>query len=227
MTLRVEFAGEVREVDDRLTFGRAGDLEVDSNPYMHRLVGEFVLIDEVWWLCNVGSRQHLTVVDVEGKRAELPPGTREALLAPGGVVRFEAGRSPYELTYERDDPEVAEEPGNHAPGTATLNWKVRLTQREVDFLVTFARPLLLATGEPLPTYAEVARVWGVSPKTLDNTLQGFKRKLREARLAGDEPLEALLVLLIRHDELTLDDLQWADLDGTPRPAGGGPRFVRG
>jgi hypothetical protein len=39
-----------------LNFGRAGDLPVDSNQFMHRLVGRVVSREGVWWLQNLGTR---------------------------------------------------------------------------------------------------------------------------------------------------------------------------
>jgi hypothetical protein len=108
----------------------------------------------------------------------------------------------------------------------TVEFDAILTPREVDFLVTFARSLMEG-GEhgQVPTYSEVAELWGVAPKTLDNTLQSVKRKMRNAGLATDEPLDVLVRVAVWHSLITPADLEWAAFgDGAPRPAAGGPRF---
>lgn len=222
--LTVEFAGEEREVDTRLTFGRNGDLELDSNQYMHRLVGEFVSEGGGWWIRNVGSRIHLTLVSDDGVRVDLPPGSVAALVAESGVVRFTAGPAPYELTFRLEGLDLPSAAQASCAGESTTQFAVVLTPREVDFLVTFARPRLLGLDEQMPTYAEVAQIWGVSTKTLDNTVQGLKRRLRDAGVVRDQPLEAMVGILVRHGFVNRADLEWADVERLRRPASTGPRF---
>lgn len=210
------------------TFGRDADIDLDTNPYLHRRTGAFHRDGEVWWLVNVGSKLHLTVVGDDGTRADLPPGTRHQLTPPGGVVRVVAGRADYELRYGIADDMAAAADLDLPPsdGTQTVGLELTLTPREIDFLVTFARPHLLGRNDPLPTYATVAETWAVSPKTLDNTLQSIKRKFRAAGLVRrDESLDGIVQQAVRHSLVTIDDLTWADLDGpAPRPAASGQRF---
>ena len=63
--LYLEFCGEDWTLGDgeSLSFGRAGDLVIDDNPYLHRIVGRFVCRDGAWWLDNIGSRVTLAVRD--------------------------------------------------------------------------------------------------------------------------------------------------------------------
>ncbi len=225
--LIVEFAGEEHVVADRLTFGRTADIEIDVNRYLHRRVGEFFQADGVWALRNVGSHIHLTLVSDDGKRVDLPPNAMQLLASSAGVVRFSAGPANYEVHYRL--PHLApldEATQTDLLGESTTQFALVFTPREIDFLVTFARPQLRHTDEPMPTYAEVARTWGVSPKTLDNTVQGIKRKLRGAGLARDEQLEALVTMVVRHGLVTIRDLEWAALDtDEPQPSASGPRFT--
>jgi hypothetical protein len=224
--LTVEFAGETREVSDRLSFGRTGDLELDVNRYMHRLIGEFFADGDMWWVRNLGSRIHLTLVSDDGTRVDLPPGSVQGLASSAGVLRFNAGPARYELSYAIDGLQVPARAEIDFAGESTTQFGVILTPREVDFLVTFARPRLLGYDEPMPTYAEVAQLWGVASKTLDNTVQSLKRKLRDAGLARDEPLDVMVGLVVRHGLVTRADLAWADFDGVgPRGAADGPRFT--
>ncbi len=223
--LKVGFAGEEWDVSERLTFGRSGDIELDNNLYMHRLIGEFFVEDDVWWLRNLGARIYLTAVAVDGTRLELPPTSMQALASPSGVVRFNAGPTHYELDFAiagLRSPAVDDRP---TVGENTTQAAVLLTPREVDFLVTFGRSRLLGFEAEVPTYAEVATTWGVATKTVDNTMQSLRRKLRSAGLARDESLEVMMGLVVRHGLVTRVDLAWADLGGNaPRPAWQGPRF---
>ncbi len=225
--LRIEFAGERIDVTERLSFGRSAQLSVDENRHLHRQVGEVFADRGLWWLRNLGSRIHLTVHGSDGGRVELPPGAVAALTAPLGRISFSAGPTRYELEYQLSD-QLA--PGGAAAlvvGESTTQLGLVLTPREVDFLVAFARPLLLGLEAPSPTYAEVAAVWGVAPKTLDNTVQAIKRKVRDAGLGRDLPLDAIVRALVRQGLVTVDDLQWSNIGvGPPRSAVSGPRFTR-
>ena len=222
--LVVEFAEQVTEVGRGLTFGRAGDLELDSNPHLHRLVGEFVQRNGEWWVRNLGSRLFLTLVSDDGTRIELAPRSGPVLLVRSGVIRISVGPARYKVAYRIGTAPIRARSQLRAAG-ATSDFDAVLTPREVDFLVSFAKPILDGTNGPIMSYAEVAGVWGVATKTLDNTLQGVKRKLRRARLFRDEPLETLVRIAISHSLVTLDDLRWADLEsGRPRSSGDGPRF---
>ncbi len=57
LRLRVEYCGEVRaiETSDELTFGRAGDLRIDDNRHLHRVLGRLWARDEQWWLTQRGQ----------------------------------------------------------------------------------------------------------------------------------------------------------------------------
>lgn len=223
--LIVDFAGEERVVSDRLTFGRTADLEIDVNRYLHRRMGEFFVNDGVWGLRNLGSAIHLTVVSEDGKRVDLPPKAVHLLASAAGIVRFQAGPANYELSYRIPDAMWVSENDTELLGETTTQFALVFTPREIDFLVTFARPQLLRSDGAMPTYAQVAKTWGVSPKTLDNTVQGIKRKLRTVGLARDESLEVLISVVVRHGLVNRADLEWAALErDEPRSAAGGPRF---
>ena len=107
--LVVEFAGERFAVSDRLTFGRAGDIELDTNRHLHRLVGEFACRDGVWWLTNLGTRVFVTHVADDGSRSDLAPGASHTLTSERGTVRIAVGTARYQLDYEM--PEAGRAPG--------------------------------------------------------------------------------------------------------------------
>lgn len=229
--LTVEFAGEIHHVTRQLTFGRAGDLCIDDNQYMHRWVGEFLHDSGYWWLANRGSRIPLTLISGDGKWVQLPPGATQALAEGSGVVRFRAGQANYELSYHGAPPG----PGSGAApqdegGDQTLRFKIELTPREVDYMVSFCAPQFSqAANNSLPSYNQVAECWGVSVKTVDNALQNLRRKIREAGLTGAESSDGLAAFMLSHGLILQSDLDWAALDEPegPRPAADGPRFSAG
>lgn len=225
--MTVEFAGESHHVTRRLTFGRAGDLCIDDNQYMHRWVGEFFLEGDYWWLANRGSRIPLTLISGDGKWVQLPPAATQVLAGGGGVVRFRAGQANYELSYSGAPAGPGTDDNPEAADGETLRFKIELTPREVDYMVSFCAPQFSqATNSSLPTYAQVAEQWGVSVKTVDNALQNLRRKIREAGLTGADSSDGLASFVLAHGLIVQSDIDWAALDGLagPRAAATGPRF---
>ena len=226
--LVVDFAGEQVVVDETLTFGRAADLCIDPNDYMHRVVGEFFRDGSLWWLRNRGSRIPLTLISSDGKRVQLPPGGIQALTDGGGVVRFQAGPTTYELSYSGGRAGLGASWAPANDGFDTLHFDFTLTPREVDFLAVFCGPQFgKTTNRTTPTYSEVAKIWGISVKTLDNTLQNLRRKIREAGVPGVDSADALVTFSIAQGLITQADLNWAAIGEPegPRPASDGPRFA--
>ncbi len=137
--LVVELAGEQIEGDaGEMTFGRSGDLVIDSNQFMHRLVGRFLRREGVWWLQNVGTRMRLELVDVDAATTmELAPGQQLPVAASNFAVRFSAGASNYELTgVRRGDPMQADNAGEMI-GTATVDFgQIPLSPEQHLLLVT-------------------------------------------------------------------------------------------
>lgn len=225
--LSVEFAGSTYEVDDSLTFGRNADLELDTDRHLHRVVGEFRCEGDLCWLHNRGSRLFLHVVADDGTQLRLSPGARVVLPPGGGAVTLQLRGAGYQLDYQvpqqgRRPPEPAD------PGMVdgeTMPFELTLTPREIDFLVSFARPVLDGSGPGLPAYSDVGDHWGVSAKTVDNTMQVLKRKLRHARIIRGGTLDQMVQAAVDHGLVGIDDLNWAFGDpAAPRRASDGPRF---
>jgi hypothetical protein len=210
--LTVVFIDEEIEVPEVLTFGRTADLSIDdSNTYMHRVVGSFDKRGDTWWLTNCGSSIRLRLTDSNALRADLPAGSTTALTGDSGVISFEAGPATYELEYRL--PGVAAPMSSAPPSDSTDHvdtaaigteqFGIALTPRETDFMCEFCRPALLGTGTA-PTYADVAAKYEVSEKTVDNTLQTLRRKLKESGVRGVTTLDALVEHLISTGKITLD-----------------------
>jgi hypothetical protein len=87
---------------DEPVFGRGAQIDIDDNPYLHRQLGRFIHQQGWWWLQNIGSSTLLQVVELRsGAASRVPPGTQAVLTSPHQVVRFEAGRSKYELEADQ------------------------------------------------------------------------------------------------------------------------------
>jgi hypothetical protein len=94
-------AHHLLNVGDSLTFGRGAELDIDSNPFLHRELGRFVHQDRTWWMENVGSKLLLSVLCPRSRfSSTVPPGRRVALVTRTTVVRFSAGSANYELVAE-------------------------------------------------------------------------------------------------------------------------------
>ena len=64
----VDFCGELHQIDvgQSLTFGRAADLVIDDNQFLHRQVRQLAHRSGLWWLDNIGTRIPLGVLLVNG-----------------------------------------------------------------------------------------------------------------------------------------------------------------
>ncbi len=105
--LVVSFCGELHYVplEGTWSFGRAADLIVDDNPYLHRQLGQIQFRQGLWWLDNLGTKISLDVKDQTSRsQATVAPGRSMVLTMPRAVVQFRAGRSSYEIDLEVTDP---------------------------------------------------------------------------------------------------------------------------
>lgn len=205
-SLWVEFIGEVHEVEDTLSFGRRGDIVLDdANQFMHRVVGVFLHTDDTWWLENRGSRSQLVLFGSDGTRVDLAPGSRVAVSMVTGTVSFIAGPTPYQLTFTVDRA-AAVETSSELSGELTMEFGTPLTPREREYLVSFARHRIMGQTGRTPSYAEVAQMWGVSAKTVENTVSRVRLRSREAGVRIGTTIDEFLTHLLSHGRLGLADL---------------------
>lgn len=220
--LTVEFCGETYQPSTELVFGRDADLVLDENSFLHRRAGRFHLRDATWWLENLGSRLRLTMVSSDGSVIDLQPGSANPLLGHGGAVSLHAGPVRYQVDYQLQHPQIAPAPAppGRATGADTMTFGPMLTPREIDFVVVLARNRLTGRLGPLPSHGEIAEIWGVSHKTVDNTLQRLRTKLRKAKINFVHSSETLVEYAVTQGLVTISDLEWAALDGPegPRPS---------
>jgi hypothetical protein len=185
--LIVEFIGEEYPVapTDQFTFGRNGDLEVDSNPYLHRRLGIFAYDAELGWtLHNVGSSIAIDLSDASStSRMTVAPGSSVALSFEECTLAFTAGPSSYELHIEvpLSRPPVAL--GAPPTGTQTISVSdMLLTPDQRRCLVGLAENRLRdrhASYDDIPTNRQVAARldWKITKfnRKLDNVCDKFTR----------------------------------------------------
>jgi len=172
--LSIDFCGEVRQLgpEDSLSFGRRGDLEVDDNPYLHRVVGRFVFRQGLWWLQNLGTKITVEMRDrTTNSRLQIAAGQQAALVYRTFAVTFSAGPTHYEICGERSGGSlVAEEPYESA-GTATIDFGVvPLSAEQHLLLVALCEMRLMSGADQIPTNQALAARLGW-------TITKFNRKL--------------------------------------------------
>jgi len=180
--LEVTFMDDTRRVGvgDTLTFGRSGDLEVDSNRHLHRLLGRFENLDGVWWLLNVGSAIALDVLDTNSpSRLSVAPGIEIRLPFQDFRVLFHAGPSNYEI----EAAVLQERPSfSAADPTSTGNTTVTAAEASLNdeqrLLLTALAEQRLKTGLvlELPGNKVIAARLGWTAKKFDRKLDNLCTK---------------------------------------------------
>jgi DNA-binding CsgD family transcriptional regulator len=219
--LVIQFIEQTFRPEQQLAFGRNAELNLDpDNGYLHRQAGRFRLIGDIWWLENRGSRLRLKMMSSDGSVIDLHAGASSPVLGRSGVVSLVAGPTRYEIGYwfEAEQAPVSFDTTGTIPvGADTATYGTALTPRELDFVVVLARNRLTGRGGPLPSQAEIADLWGVSKKTVDNTLQRLRTKLRERHVRFIDTTEELVEYLVAQGYVTISDLEWAALEEPDGP----------
>ena len=215
--LAVEFLGDRRDLadGDDLTFGRAADLEVDDNQFMHRLVGRFVCREGVWWVQNLGTRSRLELLDVDsGTLVELAPGQQLPIVARTFVVRFTAGPTSYELNGVRSSEPLRADAAGEVVGTATVDFGDVPLSPEQHLLVVALFESKLRTGRIEGGSVMAARL-GWSANKFNRKLDVVCEKLHRAGVPGvkgavglnaDGRRETLLSWALSNGVVTRNDL---------------------
>jgi hypothetical protein len=190
--LYVDFCGEQHKLaeGDELTFGRQARLEIDENPYMHRLLGRFAWRDGYWWLDNVGRSIVLNLHDRDSAAGStVSPGHTAALTYADGAVSFVAGRSRYEIdTALEDAVDPVEAAADPDAGERTLDFGVvDLNEDQRLLLLDLASDRLLEptrTDAPIRPKAESARRLGWSVSKYNRKLDHLCLKFAKAGITG-------------------------------------------
>jgi hypothetical protein len=191
--LYVEFIGEVTPVEPgaELTFGRLGDVHIDDNRHLHRVLGRFWSRGDAWWLTNEGRSITIQIADADSRSSvHLAPGSETALSFPNSILRFRAGITDYEVIVrvpdrgasdaddEDDDPLDADD--DEAGETIALG-DIMLTDEQRLLLLALAEGTLRDphNSDELPTNRAVARRlgWSITKfnRKLDNLCNRFTK----------------------------------------------------
>lgn len=184
--LTIEFVGDSRDLvgGQDLTFGRAADLVVDGNQFMHRVVGRFVCREGVWWLQNLGTRSRLELLDLDsGTLAELAPGRQLPLVGRAFVVRFTAGPTTYELNGTRSGDSLRADSAGEVQGTATVDFGAVPLSPEQHLLVVSLFESKLRIGRIEGGNVMAARL-GWSANKFNRKLDVVCEKLHRAGVPG-------------------------------------------
>ncbi len=190
--LIVGFVGETRRLSEgnELTFGREAQLEIDTNPYLHRRLGLFRFENGSWWLHNIGSAIALDVIDAQSSsRATVAPGAGMPITFEQCFVQFQASTVAYRLELTVETATVA-----GRPAVSDLEGKKTLTASEVDLndeqrmlLAALAEPRIRNVGAPrsaLPTNRQVAARLGWSMPKFNRKLDHLCTKFNRLGVPG-------------------------------------------
>ena len=227
--LYLEFCGEdwTLSEGESLSFGRSGDLVIDDNPYLHRVVGRFACRDGAWWIDNVGSRVMLHVRDLGGaSAATIAVGASLAVTFGEFSCTFVAGRTSYELVGGLDSYEWEHDLlGDLAGAASTLEWgRVELNDDQRLLLVAMCEHRLLDPGAPVeqrPTNRQCAQRLGWTLTKFNRKLDHLCDKLHREGVAGvhgelgdsaSDRRQHLVDHAIAARLVTVDDLPLLDID---------------
>lgn len=187
--LTVDFAGEVHRIasTQTLEFGRSAELDIDTNRFLHRRAGRFRFQSGLWFLANLGSSMHLSVIDDESlSLMTLAPGRECALTFLPATVRFRAGPTTYELLLDGAlaEPDSTVSMGE-LTGTATEQ-AIPLTLDQRLLIIALAELALRepAQGTRVPTTRQAAERLGWSLTRFNRKLDNVCAKLTNAGVAG-------------------------------------------
>lgn len=185
-SLAIEFLGDHRGLTEgqEMTFGRAAELVVDENQFMHRIVGRFVCREGVWWVQNLGTRSRLELLDVDsGTLLELAPGQQLPIVARTFLVRFTAGPTTYELNGTRTGDALRADSTGEVVGTATVDFGDVPLSPEQHLLVVALFESKLRTGR-IEGGSVMASRLGWSANKFNRKLDVVCEKLHRAGVPG-------------------------------------------
>lgn len=141
--LLLEFGGHRQRIPagEPFVIGRAADLSIGDNPYVHRHFLEIAEREGIWWLSNIGSGLTASVASADGlAQSWLAPGASMPLVFGATTVMFTAGSTTYELAL------IAETPFYDV----STSWSPAAdTGGVAELLSPMQRILLTALAEPL------------------------------------------------------------------------------
>lgn len=219
--LTVRFVDEERviEPDGDLIFGRGAELDIDSNPFLHRRMGRFVCTEGMWWIENLSS---WTPLSVTGGRSATSVGVdgRVTLVHPESIISFEAGSCRYEIRalLERSTTVPKLDDDGFEDRTATIRaTDLPLTDEQLLMVVALAEGRLRDpfSRRALPKNRCVANRLGWTLAKFNRKLDYLCQKLTRAGVKGlmatdgrsTDRRERVIDHLLASGQLTFDHLE--------------------
>ncbi len=178
------------------TFGRAGDIEIDTaNRLLHRVLGRFYVQDGQWWLSNEGRSVAIVMTDLAtASYTSIVAGASVPLPFRSASLSFTAGRANYRLHVQNDaigETVATAESTQHSSGLPlvdpTLTTGTLIFNKEqFALLVALAEARLDGPISPtdLPTNRELAQQLGWTATKLTRKLDNLCTKLTRAGVPG-------------------------------------------
>ncbi len=205
--LSIDFCGERHEIHPggTLSFGRLGDLRIDDNKYLHRVMGLFRWHTSLWWLDNVGSHLPMQIEGrLRGSSITLSPGSSVPLVFGASFVRFAAGGTSYEIVVDAPVEADASTSPDLLGETTVDAGSLPLTPEQLLLLVALAETRLRrGTHADLPSNIEIAERFGWSVVKFNRKLDGLCVKFGRRGVAGlvgsaDRMAQNRRVVLVDH-----------------------------
>jgi len=189
-TLSIDYCGETSSLNasGTLTVGRAADIVIDDNPFLHRVFLVFDRQRGIWFVSNVGTQLSATVADGDGHvEAFLGPGASLPLVFAETTISFTAGPTTYEITARNTEAVY------HAPAVspgldaATTVGPTSLTRDQRLLIVALAEPRLRGDGRAsvvIPSSSAAAERLGWTATKFTRKLDNVCEKLAKLGVRG-------------------------------------------
>jgi hypothetical protein len=170
---------------ETLTFGRQADLVVDTNRFMHRIVGRIVHRQGLWWIQNHCATIRLLVGNEDSTSAMvIAAGDQSPVLPTKFTIGFAAGTSSYELEAQRGGPELDLDEIERMMGTSTEDFGEIVLSAEQHLLLVALYDSSLRTGGSIEGSGVMARRLGWSAKKFHRKVDSVCSKLSDCGFAG-------------------------------------------
>jgi hypothetical protein len=190
-SLILNFCGEHIEIapDTEYSFGRSGDLAIDENKFLHRVMGVFVCRNDWWWLHNVGAHLALQLQgQMSSSTIALSPGGSVPLVMGPTLVRFAAGGTSYELEVETNAGLAAEalDKVRALSGDTTIDaGSTPLSADQLLLLIALSEPRLRrGPSADVPPNAELMERFGWSVTKFNRKLDSICVKFSRRGVGG-------------------------------------------
>lgn len=188
--LSIEFGTVVHNMaaGDSVSLGRAADLVVDDNPYLHRRLLQVAEESGVWWVANVGQSIPVSVATEHGEfQALLGPGARLPIVFPRLRLMFTAGPNTYEVAITCHGSLLSPADPSDAVAGDVTRVPLALTESQKLLVLALAEGMLLNPGHGLtavPTSAIAAERLGWPVTTFNRKLDAVCEKLDRGGVEG-------------------------------------------